>query len=167
MFVDGDFEFYRFIWDGVQEGWGLSVSQPLYGVRVHFAQGGPNAVDLKQIREHWARFKNKPVSQIKTLVGLSGYVIGKWTKPTAEDICERIVGAGCNAEIEEVPDYSIVNMRTGETAQIRSEEIYDEVIEALIRNGALIDSRQISCACGGFVVDDLSIQRTPGGVTDL
>jgi len=154
MNVDGNFEFYRFIWDGLDDGWGLTISSPMHGVKLHFAQGGPTAIDLKQIRAHWLRFKNKSPSYIKSLIGQNGFVIGKWPKATADEVCAKIVAAGCNAEVVEVMNYRIANTKTAEVAQIRSDEVYDEVIAALIRNEAVITPDPGSCGAGGCYLSD-------------
>jgi hypothetical protein len=154
MHVDGDIECYRFIWDRVDEGWGLYSYPPLYGVKIHFRQTQPSASDLKQIREHWERVKNKPVSAIKSLLGPHSYVIGKWSRKRSEEVWEKVVRAGCHAEIVEVPHYTVVHMKTGEVAQIRQADIYDAVVDALIKNGTVITPLSGIYAEGGCIWDD-------------
>jgi len=45
---------------------------------------------------------------------------------------------GVAAEVVDVPNYSIVNMKTREAPQIRSDELYDLVTQTLIDNGGEI-----------------------------
>lgn len=60
----------------------------------------------------------------------------------------------CYPEIVEVPHYSVVHMKTGEVAKIRPAEIYDAVVDALIKNGAVISPLSGMYAEGGCIWDD-------------
>ena len=126
----------------------------MYGVKTHFRQTQPSASDLKQIREQCERVKNKPVSELKSLLGPHSYVIGKWSRTRSEEAWEKVVRAGCHAEIVEVPHYSVVHMKTGEVAKIRPAEIYDPVVDAFIKNGAVITPLSGIYAEGGCIWDD-------------
>lgn len=135
MNVDGTFEFYEFIWNGSDKGWGVYSYPPEKGVEVLFAKQKSSAIELKLIRENWVRLKDTPVIEIRKLVGESSFVFGKWSESEAADVCKNIQDSGVVCRVVDVPNYSIVNMKTREAASIRSEEIYDNVVAALIKNG--------------------------------
>jgi len=154
MSVDGTFEFYEYIWNGASQGWGVHSYPPLKGVEILFARRKPSAVELKVIRESWSRYKNKPVTLIKEVVGETCFIFGKWSEAEASDVCKNIQSMGVISRVVDVPNYSIVNMKTRETAQIRSEEIYDNVVEALIKNGGEVIPHSGVYPSGGIAVED-------------
>jgi hypothetical protein len=158
MNVDGTFEFYEFIWNGAEQGWGVYSYPPMKGAEVLFAQRKPSAIELKVIRESWSRFKDKPVTEINEILGKGGFIFGKWSEAEASDVCKYIQSKGVTCRVVDVPNYSIVNMKTREAAQIRSEEIYDRVVEALIKNGGEVIPHSGLYPSGGIAVDDLGYE---------
>lgn len=138
MNPDGDFEFYRFIWSGADQGWGVYSYPPEKGIKVLFKKEKPSALEIKAIRDCWPRLASKTVSEAKSIIGQNSYVFGKWSFAHAESLLSTITSLGVKAVVVDVPSYSIVNMKTREAAQIRSDEIYDLVTEKLIKNGGEI-----------------------------
>lgn len=138
MNPDGDFEFYRFIWSGADKGWGVYSYPPQSGIKAIFAKENPSALEIKAIRNYWPRLASKTISEAKSIIGTNSYVFGKWRYNEAEKVLNKITLLGVHAEVVDVPNYSIVNMKTRESAQIRSDELYDLVTQTLINNGGEI-----------------------------
>lgn len=135
MNTEGDFEFYRFIWSGADQGWGVYRYPALYGIKITFQNDTPSALELKAIRRNWPRIAKKTVSETKLMVGLQHYTFGQWSQREAETTLKAILSLGVKAAVVEVENYAIVNMKTRVAAQIRCEELYDLVTQTLINNG--------------------------------
>lgn len=155
MNVDGDFEFYRFIWSGADQGWGIYSFPPEHGIEITFSKEKPNAKELKIIREFWPRLKSKPIDKAIEIIGNSSFVFGQWPNTEASTVCKEISNEGIKAKVVNVPNYSIVNMKTREVAQIRSGEIYDQVVDALINNGGEIIQHSGIYPSGGIIIDEV------------
>ena len=152
MNVDGNFEFYKFIWSGADQGWGVYSFPPMHGIEVIFIGNIPSANEIKTIRKFWPRLKNKTVLQVKDILGTYSFVFGKWSASKAKEISKNIATEGVNAVVVEVPSYLIVNMKTNESAQIRSEEIYDQVVDCLLKNGGEVVKHSGEYPSGGLVI---------------
>lgn len=141
MNVDGNFNFYSFIWGGVQDGWVLEDRGPLSGIKVIFEKAGrPSPREIKAIRSSWPRLREKSASKAKKILeGEDFFVFGKYLESDAKYILAVIRSLQVNAEIVDVPDYLIYNKGTREVAQIRSDEVFDQVTEKLIENGCEIE----------------------------
>ena len=135
MNPDGNFEFYRFIWSRPDQGWGVYSYPSMHGIKVTFQEKRPSATEMKAIRSNWPRLTGKSVSEVKSIIGEESYTFGKWSPSDAEAIRNTIVSLGVTAEVVSVPNYSIVNMKTREAANIRNKEVYDLVIQKLVDNG--------------------------------
>lgn len=154
MNPDGDFEFYKFIWSGADQGWGVYSYPPMYGVNITFRKERPSALEIKTIRSNWPRLANKSVIEAKFIIGQECYTLGKWSLSKAELIQNSFISKGIKAEIVKVPDYSIVNMKTRQAAIIRNQEIYDLVIQTLIDNGGEVIPHTGISLGGAIAVDD-------------
>ena len=153
MNPDGDFEFYRFIWSGADQGWGVYSYPPEKGIKVFFKTENPSALEIKAIRNCWPRLASKTVSEAKSIIGQNSYVFGKWSFNHAKSVLSTITALGVEAKVVDVPNYSIVNMKTREGAQIRSGELYDLVTETLIQNGGVVISHSGIYPSGAIGVD--------------
>ena len=154
MNPDGDFGFYKFIWSGADQGWGVYSYPPMYGVKTTFREKSPSPLEIKVIRSNWPRLANKSVIEAKFVIGQDCYTFGKWNLSKAELIRNSFLSKGIKAEIVKVPDYSIVNMKTRQAAIIRSQEIYDLVTQTLIDNGGEVIPHSGISLGGAIEVDD-------------
>ena len=149
----GDFEFYRFIWSGADSGWGIYSYPPKSGVKTVFKKENPSALEIKAIRSCWPRLASKTVSEAKSIIGPNSYVLGKWSCDEVEQVLNKVTSLGVTAEVVDVPNYSIVNMKTREAAQIRSDELYDLVTQTLIDNGGEIIAHSGIYPSGAIGID--------------
>ncbi len=155
MYVDGDFEFYQFLWGGLSDGWCLQNREPRLGIKITFERKGlPSAKELKCIREYGKRFQAKSVLELKNIINGSPYFIfGKFISKEAESLVVEISKLGIAAEATEVPNYAIYNKVTHEVAQIRSIEVYDQVVEKMLENGAELIEWRFSYPNGAISIE--------------
>lgn len=153
MNPNGDFEFYSFIWSGADQGWGVYSYPAMYGIEVIFQNERPSAVEIMAIRSRWSRLAKRTVSEAKSIIGQESYTFGKWSFSEAETVLNTISSLGIKATVVNVPNYSIVNMRTREAANIRSEELYDLVTQKLIESGGEIVPHSGIYPSGAIAVD--------------
>lgn len=153
MNPDGDFEFYRFIWSGADQGWGVYSYPPMHGIKIVFQNERPSAIEIKAIRSGWPRLRKKTITEAKAIIGQESYTFGKWSFIEAGSILNTISPLGVKATLVHVPNYSIVNMKTRQGAQIRNKELYDLVTQKLIDTGGEIILHSGIYPSGAIAVD--------------